>query len=100
MSKSVTMQDVADHAQVSIATVSRILNNPESVRESTRKRVIKSMNELGFIQSTLRLPDAQSRTILIVIQTLSNQFDTDLASSIMNTAYIHGYNSMIVCRAK
>lgn len=96
MSKSVTMQDVADHAQVSIATVSRILNNPESVRESTRKRVIKSMNELGFIQSTLRLPDAQSRTILIVIQTLSNQFDTDLASSIMNTAYIHGYNSMIV----
>lgn len=96
MSKSVTMQDVADHAQVSIATVSRILNNPESVREATRKKVIKAMNELGFSQNNPRLPDEQSSTILIVIQTLSNQFDTDLAASIMNTAYIHGYNAMVV----
>lgn len=96
MAKSVTMQNVADDARVSIATVSRIVNNPESVRESTRRKVLRSMNELGFIQSAPRPADTESLTILIVIQTLSNQFDTDLAASIMNTAYIHGYNSMIV----
>ena len=96
MAKNVTMQNIADHAQVSIATVSRIMNNPESVRENTRKKVLRSMNELGFSRSTSGLAGDESRTILIVIQTLSNQFDTDLAASIMNTAYIHGYNSMVV----
>ncbi len=96
MSKSVTLQDIADHAHVSIATVSRLLNNPESVRESTRKKVLLSMQELGFIQSSPKFPGEASNTILIIIETLSNQFDTDLAGKIIDTAYFHGYNSTVM----
>lgn len=96
MSKSVTMQDVASYAQVSIATVSRIINNPESVRESTQKKVIKAMNELGFSQNTLKLPDVQSSSILFILQDLGNPFDMELASSIIDTSFSLGYNTMVI----
>ena len=42
------MKKIADMAGVSPATVSRVLNHPELVRESTRKRVLKIIEELGY----------------------------------------------------
>jgi LacI family transcriptional regulator len=43
-----TVYDVAAKAGVSIATVSRVLNSPEQVRESTRLKVLNTIDELGF----------------------------------------------------
>ncbi|MFC0472758.1 LacI family DNA-binding transcriptional regulator [Halalkalibacter kiskunsagensis] len=43
-----TMKDVAKIAGVSIITVSRVINSPEKVKESTRKRIQQVMTELGF----------------------------------------------------
>ena len=42
-----TIYDVAGKAQVSLATVSRVLNNPDKVNESTRERVLAVIKELG-----------------------------------------------------
>lgn len=44
-----TIKDVADRAQVGIGTVSRVLNNSAQVREETRQRVLKAIEDLGFI---------------------------------------------------
>lgn len=44
-----TIKDVADLAQVGIGTVSRVLNNSAQVRPETRERVLKAIEELGFI---------------------------------------------------
>lgn len=44
-----TIYDVAREAQVSIATVSRVLNAPQRVREVTRRRVMAAVEELGFV---------------------------------------------------
>ncbi len=44
-----TVYDVARHAKVSIATVSRVLNTPEKVNPSTRARVIAAIDALGFV---------------------------------------------------
>ncbi len=44
-----TIYDVSELAQVSIATVSRVLNSPEQVSEETRTRVINAIDELGFV---------------------------------------------------
>ena len=41
--------DVAQKAEVSIATVSRVINSPEKVNEATRKRVLRAIDELGFV---------------------------------------------------
>jgi DNA-binding LacI/PurR family transcriptional regulator len=53
--KKPTIYDVAKHAGVSITTVSRMLNEPERVNPETRKRVLASIDLLGFV------PKAEAR---------------------------------------
>jgi LacI family transcriptional regulator/LacI family repressor for deo operon, udp, cdd, tsx, nupC, and nupG len=44
----VTIHDVARHAGVAVATVSRVMNNTGQVREATRQRVRAAVDELGY----------------------------------------------------
>lgn len=46
-----TVYDVATRAGVSIATVSRVFSRPESVKEETRRRVLESVDALGYVPS-------------------------------------------------
>lgn len=46
-----TVYDVAERAGVSIATVSRVYRNPDSVREQTRERVLAAARKLGYVPS-------------------------------------------------
>ncbi len=50
-----TIYDVAEHAGVSTTTVSRVLNDPDKVNPETRKRVLASIDALGFV------PKAEAR---------------------------------------
>lgn len=50
-----TIYDVAELASVSIATVSRVINTSDRVREKTRQRVLEAIDALGFV------PDAFAR---------------------------------------
>lgn len=45
------MYDVAERSGVSIATVSRVYRNPDSVRTQTRERVLEAARELGYVPS-------------------------------------------------
>ncbi len=45
------MYDVAERSGVSIATVSRVYRNPDSVRDRTRERVLEAARELGYVPS-------------------------------------------------
>ncbi|WP_415099934.1 LacI family DNA-binding transcriptional regulator [Micropruina sp.] len=51
-----TIRDVATVAGVSIATVSRALQQPDRVREETRRRVFEAVEKTGFV------PNAQARS--------------------------------------
>ena len=53
--KTPTIYDVAKRAGVSITTVSRMLNDPNRVNSETQKRILKSIDELGFV------PKAEAR---------------------------------------
>ena len=44
----ITQKDIAKRAGVSVSTVSRTLNRPNMVRESTRIRILQLINELGY----------------------------------------------------
>jgi LacI family transcriptional regulator len=46
-----TVYDVAGHAGVSIATVSRVYRAPDSVRARTREKVLEAARELGYVPS-------------------------------------------------
>jgi len=49
MSKKPSLRDVAKQAQVSIGTVSNVLNRPTNVSEQTRLKVRNAIDMLGFI---------------------------------------------------
>ena len=46
--KRITIYDVAKEADVSLATVSRVINNRGYISEKTKKRVHEAMDELGY----------------------------------------------------
>ncbi|HEY3870956.1 MAG TPA: LacI family DNA-binding transcriptional regulator [Actinocrinis sp.] len=54
---ALTIYDVARHAGVSIASVSRVLNGHASPRPETRERVLRAVDELGFV------PDGAARAL-------------------------------------
>jgi len=51
MKKNATIRDVARMAKVSVATVSRILNNKPDVSEETRQKVMEVIDERGYARS-------------------------------------------------
>ena len=69
-----TLADVAQHAGVSTATVSRCLNSPDRVVENTRKRVMAAVRELGYSPnfSARALAAKRTNTIGAIIPTMDN----------------------------
>lgn len=63
--KPPTVYDVAAEAQVSIATVSRVLTSPSAVREATRERVLQAVRALGYVPSGSARGLAAARTNVV-----------------------------------
>jgi LacI family transcriptional regulator len=83
------MRDVAKAAGVSVATVSRVINNERYVRADTRERVGEAIAELGFqrneIARTLR-PGQTTETIALVIEDVSNPFYSGITHGVEQVA--------------
>lgn len=86
-------KDVAKHAGVSQATVSRVLNRPETVAKETREKVVKSIEALGYIPdaNARSLVGGKSHTIALISGPLHNAFFVDSTSDIINYANRLGY---------
>lgn len=65
MTKAPTVYDVAAHAAVSIATVSRVLRSPDAVKPATRDRVLEAVKQLGYVPSASARGLAARRTNVI-----------------------------------
>lgn len=63
----VTMQQVADHAKVSISTVSFVVNNTKPVTPQTRKRILEAIEELGYRRNATARALATRRSHVIVL---------------------------------
>ena len=79
-----SMKDVAQHASVSMGTVSNVLNNPSVVTDSTRERVENAISELGFVRNDAarRLAVGRSHTVGFVVVDLGNSFFLDITRGI------------------
>jgi LacI family transcriptional regulator len=79
--RRVTIRDVAQLAQVSLGTVSNVLNNPASVAPATRNRVLEAINSTGFVRSTAahQLRVGKSGTIGVVLIDIANPFFAEMA---------------------
>ncbi|HEY8362386.1 MAG TPA: LacI family DNA-binding transcriptional regulator [Tissierellaceae bacterium] len=52
--KRITLSDIAKAAGVSVSTVSRALNQPDMVKDSTRQKVLTAINDLGYVSRRSR----------------------------------------------
>lgn len=90
----VTIYDIADKANVSAMTVSRVINNTGRVSEKTRAKVKKVMQELNYVpnQMARSLVLQQSQTLFLLITDITNPFFTTLSRGAEDAARKHGYN--------
>ncbi|KHE72228.1 LacI family DNA-binding transcriptional regulator [Halobacillus sp. BBL2006] len=93
-----TIQDVAKAANVSIATVSRVLNNQPGFSEKTKTKVLEAIEELGYQPNAIArgLVNRNSGTIGVLFPSVSGLLSAEVLHGIEARAHEQGY-SVIVC---
>jgi DNA-binding LacI/PurR family transcriptional regulator len=97
----VTIADVARRAGVSSSTVSYVLNDRPSVSEATRRRVQRSVAELGYHPNAgaRALAGCRSRIIALVMPLRTDMYVPvmmEIAVSVTTTARRHGYDVLLI----
>ncbi len=94
----VTIEQVARYAGVSVATVSRALNNSPTVRPATAERVREAAEALRYTpnQSARNLRRNESRVILALAPNFSNPYYSRILTGIGDHAREHEY-SVLIC---
>lgn len=95
---SSTIKDVAKMAGVSVATVSRVLNNLPGYSEDTRRRVMQAVKELEYQPNAIArgLVNKRTETIGVLFPSVSSSFSSEILHGIEEVAHEHNY-SVIVC---
>lgn len=93
VSAPVSIGAVAAHAGVSVATVSRVMNDQQGVRPKTRAKVLASVAALGYRMNHLArsLRTAESRMLLTMVPDVGNPFYAQILRGIDTVAREHGY---------
>ncbi|WEV56260.1 LacI family DNA-binding transcriptional regulator [Ligilactobacillus acidipiscis] len=96
-SKKVSIKDVALQSDVSVATVSRILNNTGRFSSKTATRVMKVANDLGYRQNRLAvgLRSKESNTIGILVPDITNEFFSKIVKKCEQFLFSTGYSTII-----
>jgi len=95
--RSPNIRDVARLAGVSYQTVSRVLNEHPSIRETTKQRVLDVITEIGYRpnQAARALVTSRSRTIGVLMAQTSNYGPTTSVTAIEHAAREAGYRITI-----
>lgn len=100
--KRITIYDVAKEADVSLATVSRVINDSEVVREDTRIRVQQAIEKLGYKPNAIAqgLALSKTTTISIVMGEKLFPYNAKILNGLMDVAKIYNYNIMFHTTSK
>jgi LacI family transcriptional regulator len=95
-----TIRDVAKLAGVSVATVSRVLNQNGYVNEDTEKRVKKAIEQLNYKPNEVArtLFKKTSKTIGLIVPDISNPFFPELVRAVEDVMNIYDY-TVILCNS-
>ena len=94
----VQIKDVAKHAGVSVASVSRVLAGLPVVSEPTRQRVLQAVKELDYRPdlAARRLRSRHSDTIGLIVSDIRNSFFTEVSRAVEDVAFSRQM-SVILC---
>lgn len=97
---AITLKDVAKHAGVSAATVSRVISDDFRITATTKKKVRSSINELGYKVNNIArsLKTNKSHIIGFICPELCNSFFMKIAKGVEDELRKNGY-SMILCNS-
>ncbi|MFC4556724.1 catabolite control protein A [Virgibacillus kekensis] len=94
---NVTIYDVAREANVSMATVSRVVNGNPNVKPATRKKVLSTIEQLGYRPNAVArgLASKKTTTVGAIIPDISSIFFAELARGIEDIATMYKYNIIL-----
>jgi LacI family transcriptional regulator len=94
---NITIYDVAREANVSMATVSRVVNGNPNVKPVTRKKVLEVIERLGYRPNAVArgLASKKTTTVGVIIPDISNIFFAELARGIEDIATMYKYNIIL-----
>lgn len=100
--KRVSIREIAELSGVSVATVSRVINNNGRFSETTRQKVMAVIREQGYETNAMAkgLRMHKSNTIGIVVPDLNNSFFADLVEKIEQQLFETGYSTIICDTAR
>lgn len=89
--------DVAAHARVSPATVSRFFNSPKLVRLETRQRIEAAVAHLGYVPNAVArsLNRGNSGTVGLIVPTIDNAIFSEMAQSFSDALFRHSRTMVI-----
>lgn len=94
---TITIYDVAREANVSMATVSRVVNGNPNVKPTTRKKVLNTIEQLGYRPNAVArgLASKKTTTVGAIIPDISSIFFAELARGIEDIATMYKYNMIL-----
>jgi DNA-binding LacI/PurR family transcriptional regulator len=98
MNPPVTMRQIAERAEVSIGTVSHVINDTAKVREKLRQRVLDAIRSLGYQPSQLArgLRRNQTNMVVMIIPDITNPFFPAVVRGVEDVAYKHSLR-LVLC---
>ena len=92
------MRQIAERADVSIGTVSHVINDTAKVREKLRQRVLEAIRSLGYQPSQLArgLRRNQTNILVMIIPDITNPFFPAVVRGVEDVAYKHSFR-LVLC---
>lgn len=98
--KKIKIADIARAANVSLMTVSRVINGKSGVSTAVRHKIEKLANDLGYVPSRPSFPLGQkgsSKTVGVLIPHLANTIFPVILQNIENILSLDGYRILLCC---
>ena len=93
----ITIKDIARECGVGVSTVSRALNNHPDINPATKEKIMRVIDELGFVpnNSARNLKRAESNSIALLIKGISNPFFTEMIKIMEERMEDKGYDLVL-----
>ena len=97
MKKTATITDVAKMLNISVSTVSRVMNGKDRVSPETRKKVLEAVEKLNYVPNYAAVSIVRKHTnvIVVILPNLSTRFFLSIVQGVEEVAKSKGYFTMV-----
>lgn len=98
MKRGITMKDIAKEANVSVATVSHVINGTKVISKNTYDRVMDVIKKYNYVPNSAakNLRQKSTKTAGLIVSSLPDSFVTKMIYGVEERAREMGYNVLLV----